>query len=46
MHKALDYLLKSLVRGGGAVLKQLEKEIINENPIKDFQKYIPAASKN
>ncbi|KAL7528813.1 hypothetical protein ACHAXR_002650 [Thalassiosira sp. AJA248-18] len=41
MHKALDILLKSMLRGG-AIFSQLEKEIINECPIKDYRQYAPA----
>jgi|EP00970_Alexandrium_tamarense_P010389 salicylate hydroxylase len=38
VHKALDVLIGSIINGGAA-LKQLEREIINECPVKDYQQY-------
>jgi salicylate hydroxylase len=40
MQTALDFLLASMVKGG-AIFKQLEKEIIDECPVKDYKRYAP-----
>jgi 2-polyprenyl-6-methoxyphenol hydroxylase-like FAD-dependent oxidoreductase len=36
----LEYLLKSVIKGG-AILKQIENEIIKECPVQDYQRYAP-----
>jgi hypothetical protein len=40
MQTALDYLLRSVVKGG-AFFKLLEREIVQECPVHDYRQYAP-----